>query len=148
MQLSLFDSSLYVSQDGLDICFSTLKAEAFLNLSIGDKEGFNKILDKIRVLNKVAQGKGLDGLPIETWDDYRAQWEIKANSLISKIYKAMAAIDPTALGLSEADRKRQRLQRKLNWVGKMAAQRRQLREDDGYRWLVAGDGRLKPMRPL
>lgn len=146
-QLTLFDTSCYITQTGLDSCFCRLKHQLKDYLAEGDKERFTIAFNQIANLNELATGQGLQGIQVEEWGLQRERWGIKANALIGRIYKKMSSLDISELGWQEVNRIRVHLQKKLNKIGKIAGRRGQLREDDGYLWFESGSG-LKPYLPL
>jgi len=115
-------------------------------LNTGDKQKFTVAFDGATFLSQLATERGFIGIDIEEWDLQRERWGIRANALIGKIYRLMANIKVSDLGLEEANRRRVHLQRKLNKIGRIARRRDQLKEEDGYLWLESGSG-LKPYLP-
>jgi hypothetical protein len=146
-QLPLFEDFSYTTQSGLEICFSHFRCQMLDALNTGDKQKFTAAFDGATCLSQLATEKGFIGIEIECWDLQREKWGIRANALIGKIYRLMANIKVSHLGLEEANRRRVHLQKKLNKIGKIARRRNQLREEDGYLWLESGSG-LKPYLPL
>lgn len=146
-QLPLFDNFSYITRSGLEICFSNFRGQMLDALNTGDKQKFTAAFDDATCLNGLAAEKGFVGIEIEGWDLQREKWGNRANALIGKIYRLMANIKVSHLGLEEANRRRVHLQKKLNKIGKIARRRNQLREEDGYLWLESGSG-LKPYLPL
>lgn len=147
-QTELFDTSPYVTWEGLLLCRANLTRGMKDALASGNKELFQSSYAKLDNLNSLSKKLGFLTLEMgEGWDSQREKWAERANSLISKIYKKMARIDVKRVGLGEANRQRVHLQKKLNRIGRVAARRKQLRIDDGYVWLESGNG-LKPYLPL
>lgn len=147
-QKELFDSSQYVTVEGLNLVYARLVEQSRESLATGDRVSYERQRQRVGELKGMGKRVGLSLPGLKDWETAQRQWADRANCLIGKLYKKMAAIPINEIGLEEADAKRQRLQKRLNLIGKIAARRGQLFEDDGYEWMRDGSGRLKPRLPL
>lgn len=147
-QKELFNSGQYVTAEGLNLAYAKLIEQSRQSLATGDQESYENLRQRVEKLRSMGKKAGFSLPELEKWETTQRKWANRANCLIGKLYKKMAAIPVNEIGLEEADVRRQRLQRRLNWIGKIAARRGQLFEDDGYEWMRDGSGRLKPRLPL